>query len=356
MDFLSKIKKHLHWFGNKEFRKQVLEEKKQKYLFSDDLTDKYRSSRAGFFMKKKRAIAPFTHLFWENFYQAKKKIIESHLLWYMWIFLMFLSWYIIFFSPYFRVSPSHVLLEARNDGIDIGVAYRSIEDIYGTSLFFLDEESVALTLKKSLKNLAHITIDKLYPSGVKILMTSTPITYKTKIFWYDREWEMSNNWVLIPRIPWTWTETEKTWLKLLEVISETLKWEVFFEYKQIINDERMLVINKIIELFETEWIDMTIAKIRYFDRENELHITLKSGTTILLTLESESNHYNYNARIESIKNQLLWLKTYIDTNKNSLLDNSIVYIDARIVKKIFLCKQVETCKNNLIEIYGETYR
>ena len=98
------------------------------------------------------------------------------------------------------MSPSHVLIEASNEGIDVSVAYRAVEDIYGTSLFFLDENNVAITIKKSLKNLAHLTIDKLYPNGVKILMTSTPIRYKTKIYGFDREWEMSDNGVLIPKI------------------------------------------------------------------------------------------------------------------------------------------------------------
>jgi cell division septal protein FtsQ len=61
------------------------------------------------------------------------------------------------------------------------VAYRSIEEIYGKSLFFLDEEEIGYTLKKSLSNLSHVTIDKLYPNGIKILMSSTPITYQAKI-------------------------------------------------------------------------------------------------------------------------------------------------------------------------------
>jgi hypothetical protein len=200
MDFLNKILKHLGKDTNKQFRKQVQEEKKQKYLFSDDLTDKYRSSRTGFFSRKKKAIAPFTNSFTNSISQVKKRIDDSHMLAYMGLFLLLLSGYIIFFSPYFRVSPSHVLLEASNEGIDVSVAYRAIEDIYGTSLFFLDETEVATTLKKSLKNLAHVTIDKLYPSGVKVLMTSTPIGYKAKIYGFDREWEMSDNGVLIPKI------------------------------------------------------------------------------------------------------------------------------------------------------------
>jgi POTRA domain, FtsQ-type len=201
MDFLNKILSHLGQDPNKQFRKQVQAEKKQKYLFSDDLTDKYRSSRSGFFSRKKKAIAPFANSFTTGASQIKKRFDDSHMLAYMGLFLMLLSGYIIFFSPYFRVSPSHVLIEANNDGIDVSVAYRAIEDIYGSSLFWLDEETVAYTLKKSLKNLAHVTIDKLYPNGVKILMTSTPITYKSKIYGFEREWEMSDNGVLIPKMP-----------------------------------------------------------------------------------------------------------------------------------------------------------
>ncbi|MFZ2256330.1 MAG: hypothetical protein WAW59_07480 [Patescibacteria group bacterium] len=83
MAFLSKIKKHLTRNNDKEFRKQVLEEKKQKYLFSDDLTDKYRSSRAGFLTRKKRAIAPYTNSFGERFSSVKKHIENSYILAYI---------------------------------------------------------------------------------------------------------------------------------------------------------------------------------------------------------------------------------------------------------------------------------
>ena len=143
---------------------------------------------------------------------------------------------------------------------------------------------------------------------------------------------------------------------MMEVISDTLRWEVFFDYKQIIDDEKMTLINKIHELFSTEWKDLEITKIRYFSRENEVHLTLKSNTIILLTLESESNSHNYSDRVESIKYQLIWLKTFIEKNINSLTDGSVTYIDTRIVKKLFICRDPVTCKNNLIDIYGETYK
>jgi hypothetical protein len=140
------------------------------------------------------------------------------------------------------------------------------------------------------------------------------------------------------------------------IISDSLRGEVVFDYKQVIGDSNMLLIEKILELFRVEWPDMSITQIRYFSRENELHITTKNNTTILLTLESESRGQDYSAHLDSIKNQLIGLRTYIDKNKQSLLDDSTIYIDARIIKKVFVCKQKDTCKNNLIRIYGETYK
>ncbi len=98
-------------------------------------------------------------------------IFQSKALSYIGGTLIILSGYIIFFSPYFQVSPSNVLIESVSPGVDLNIAYRSIEDIYGKSLFFLDEEMTALSIKKSLKNIDYIRIEKLYPNGLKILIT-----------------------------------------------------------------------------------------------------------------------------------------------------------------------------------------
>jgi hypothetical protein len=62
--------------------------------------------------------------------------------------LITLSGYIIFLSPYFKISPNNVLIEAMGDGIDMTIAYRAMEDTYGKSIFFLDETDTALILKK----------------------------------------------------------------------------------------------------------------------------------------------------------------------------------------------------------------
>lgn len=91
----------------------------------------------------------------------------------------------------------------------------------------------------------------------------------------------------------------------LEIISDTLSNEVFFDYKQVIDDTRMMLISRILEIFASEWSDISIAKIRYFANEDELHITLKSGTTILLTLQSINGENSDQSRIDTIKNELI---------------------------------------------------
>jgi len=83
--------------------------------------------------------------------------------------------------------------------MDINIAYRTLEDIYGRNLLFLDEEKVAYSLKEALQNLGHIQIDKLYPNGIKIIMDGTPIKYTAHIAGISNKfWYMSENGVLIP--------------------------------------------------------------------------------------------------------------------------------------------------------------
>lgn len=89
--------------------------------------------------------------------------------------------YILFFSSYFKISPSKVLIQSLNEGIDINIAYRAIEDVYEQNVFFFDEEKLALNIKKYQNNIATISIDRNYPNGLKIILESYPIVYKTTI-------------------------------------------------------------------------------------------------------------------------------------------------------------------------------
>ena len=55
---------------------------------------------------------------------------DHRMLGYIGAVLIMLCVYIFTFSPYFQISPSKVIIESISDGLDINIAYRSIEDIY----------------------------------------------------------------------------------------------------------------------------------------------------------------------------------------------------------------------------------
>jgi cell division septal protein FtsQ len=93
-----------------------------------------------------------------------------------------------------------VIIEPVTDGIDLSIAYRTIEDIYGKNVFFINEESIAQSLKNDQKNIKEIKIDRLYPNGIKILLSSYPTTFDVKIVGIDNKaWNMTENGVLVPK-------------------------------------------------------------------------------------------------------------------------------------------------------------
>jgi cell division septal protein FtsQ len=111
-----------------------------------------------------------------------------HILSMIGITLISLSTYIIVFSPYFRISPNQVVVESLTPGIDIAVAYRSLERVYGASIFLIDEGRIASDLRDNLSNLAAVSIDRYYPNGIKVLLTGAPILFDTTIMGIDKLW------------------------------------------------------------------------------------------------------------------------------------------------------------------------
>lgn len=103
------------------------------------------------------------------------------------LLLISLTAYIILFSPYFKISPNKVLIQPQTTGIDIGIAYRSIEGVYGENIFLLDEKKIAQEIKENLKNSENIRIDKLYPNGIKIMIKSLPVEFDTSIYGIDNK-------------------------------------------------------------------------------------------------------------------------------------------------------------------------
>ncbi len=357
MDFRHKIQSYMKKItgtGKKQWKKEVQSEKKKKYLFSvntpDETFQSSRTSNSSWFKKEK--ILAFSNFIQEEI--ITRDIIKNHgyAMSIIGLMLIFMTTYIVIFSPYFKISPSQVIVEAMTPGIDIGIAYRALEWVYGESIFLFDEASTARKLKSNLKNLESVTIDRYYPNGIKVLIYGSPILYDTEIVGIPgKKWWLSKNGVLIPA-----NDLGDSIIKYhLDITAVALIGDVFLNYKQGIDERSMQVITQICDVWSKEWTDLKIGKSRYFAGENELHLILEWGTKIILALQDDTDKVAESLP-KSILDQLVTLRTYIANNQVSLTNGSINYIDARISGRLFVCRDPWVCNKNLITIYGDTYR
>lgn len=351
MDFLRWIRNFSKKYKNRGFQTEIRKEKQQKYLFRD-FAVWIQTKRWGMFREKKRALKPFTNFFQEKIVRNTSYLFgDQKILWYIGILLLFLCGYILLFSSYFQISPSKVLIENNGDGIDINIAYRAIEDIYGENVFSFDESSLAQNLKKYQNNIEKVSIDRLYPNGLKIVIKSFPILYKANITSRaNKFWWLSANGVLIPL-----GKDKIDSLQAFEIVSDVGEDELL-EYKSILSESRLLAINKVLEILRQEWSDIRLGKIRYLIQENELHISLENGWKILFALQDFSINTKNIDIYANLKNQILTLKAYIKEYRSVLDSDGLVYIDVRIPGKIFICKIKDVCAKNLIRIYWDNYQ
>lgn len=355
MDFLNRIKNKI--FSKKKkstFQEQIQQEKRQKYLFRPEEEDIYISSRArkNIFGKPK---TPGQGKYSSFFQNSLDKILRdgdmSHIVMAVAMLLFSLVGYIVFFSPYFKISSSKIVIEKLSDGIDAAIVQRSVDALVGQSIFTLNEKTVATSIKENLPNTQYIKIDRLFPNGAKVLIRSLPIPFDATIFGVEnKRFGLSGNGVLIPLSD----INNPTFSRHVQIISKDLQTELFFGYKKVISDKQAFIIGKIFELFEKEWSDLVIARVNYFALENEAHITLESNAKIILSLANEE--LNTSSEIsENLLKQLVTLRTYIANNRAKMMDGSVFYVDARIPGKIFACVEEYNCYQNLVSVYGKTY-
>jgi hypothetical protein len=247
------------------------------------------------------------------------------------------------------MSPSKILIEGLDDGIEVSLAYRSIEDLYGKNIFLVDEKEIANTLKKYQKNISLIQIDRLYPNGLKILLSGYPIIFDIQITTIkERKWWMTENGILIPK-----ENLEEIPLYSIEYIDPNLSNDEILDYKELLIESDAQTIKKTLDTFQEAWPDITIQKISYLKRENEMHLFLKNNTRILITLQDFTEKTGETKTYNNVRLQLLWLKAYIEKNREPFINWSYTYIDARIPGKIFSCRDKEVCMKNLKFIYPD---
>lgn len=254
------------------------------------------------------------------------------------IFLITSSTYILFFSPYFRISPSKVIIERMDSITDINIAYKSIEDVYSTSIFSVETDKVLSELTSLQKNIKHAQVSRLFPNGLKIIIESYKPQFFVRFPNSEKTYVVTNNGILV------YQKTNDTNLYFLDLVDPSFAEMSFIDYKEGVSEEFMPAILKARDLFKATFPTINIAKFAYFKSEREVHVALESGLIVLLRTADD------------MENQILSLKVYSDKNKDFFNTGDVQYADMRIPGKVFVCKDKALCKNNLKRIYGDYYK
>ena len=312
------IKKYLNEFKNIKFRKKLRNEKQKLYIKYHQTENKFRSTRNKFKLLK-------TKLEFENTFQTIKKVNFYYYL--IWILLLLSSWYILFFSDYFSIKTIDVI---RNDPwVNINLAYKSVEDFRYIPIIFADKKAIEDKIMAYQPNLNSITINKILPNNLKIVLGS----YK-KIFYFENEnkkYEALENWTVIPTS--SVDEKNKINVKWLWVI-----WVL--DYKIIFNENQLDKIRQTLDLLKTKNSFFSIKELTYYKKEAELHIKTSDDIIIIFDLTKEIN-----VQIEKLN---IFYKKY-----QNVIKSWIIYIDLRINEKLIYCstETQNSCINNLKLIY-----
>lgn len=334
MDLIRKTKNWTYrikkYFKNRNYAEKVKKEKERKYLFNAPKNTNKRKIFDVFLNKKN--FSKILSVSKDNYQNYK---IIYYLLW---IFLLLISIYIIAISPYFKISPSKVIIERLDTITDINIAYKSVEKVYWRSIFFLNKDEIKKMLIWYQKNIDNVKITKLFPNWIKIIINSYQPEFFTQFAWIEKKYIVTSNWVLI------YEKNIDKMLYNLEIIDENFIENWFFDYKEWINSKIMEKIIYTRDIFKDVFSNKNIAKFVYFKLENELHIILETWTQIILELNWD------------IIKQLTMLKFYNDNYKDILSSWDLRYVDIRIFGKIYACWDKNLCEKNLKRIYSEYYK
>lgn len=170
------VKKWERLVSNRRFRTQTQMEKSRAYLFRTQKKDYFKWLDRLFI--RKRNFNFYTVFSFSRIAKYKKYSVSFFIIG---VFLVAASVYIIGFSPYFQIAPSKVII-ARTDTLsDINIAYKSIENVYGQSIFLFSTDEVIKNLTDLQKNITNVKVSRLLPNGLKIVVSSSPSVFSTTL-------------------------------------------------------------------------------------------------------------------------------------------------------------------------------
>jgi hypothetical protein len=74
------------------------------------------------------------------------------------------------------------------------------------------------------------------------------------------------------------------------LIDPDLIGDLFLSYREAIPVPTMRTIIRLLDIVHSEWTSLAIGKIRYFAGENEVHLSVGSGSIVILALQDESTN------------------------------------------------------------------
>jgi len=250
MTFHNKIRAWIGRFHNRKFCASVVQEKKRKYLFSAKETSPFKSSRISAKKKDTPLLRPFSPFLRTLHFENRNPFI--FLIGFIGVILIGLSAYILLFSPYFRLSPSRVVVEPMENTVNSDLVYRAIEGIYGQFIFGVNIDRIRSDILSLQKQVQDVEIRRLYPNGLKVIVTPYPTIFHASIAFLDREFFLTSNGVLVPNASGSGAGS----LPNLEIVSRSLRDELFLDYKQVISPDTMASIAMVRETLEHDFPDL----------------------------------------------------------------------------------------------------
>ena len=234
MNSIDKLLRHARNFRrlieNRKFRRAVDREKKQKYLVESRVKPRVSHSPSAMLGRLKEILKSRKLSRLPSFFASKIQSESSRIrlaFSAVGLLLVSLSLYILVFSGYFNISASHVIIERKDAGSDINIAYKSIEDFYGKSIFLVSGNAVKSVIQELQKNIDTVEVSRLYPNGLKIIIASHPNEFITYIKGMDRYYSVTSNGVLIYEQSGKASE-----FPVLDIVDPELVESNFLDYKE----------------------------------------------------------------------------------------------------------------------------
>ena len=246
--------------------------------------------------------------------------------------------YWAYYSPYFDIVPSNVIIESSDGFTDINKAYDSVASIYRKKIYFLDKESITENLKKDQKQIADVSIDALYPNGVRISITAQKPLVIIKTGEKEIPLVLSQSGIFMNADRWV-SDLSMVWqISLLPSDKERIKPGI--TSIDPIALESLQSIMNYLTIHEWNIIGLKIQEITLLEQEREIHFKYLKGS-IFLIMNKKIN--------EQIQN----LELFASQNQTGF--QNALYIDARVAKRIFVCSEISACQQNLSVLYPRLY-